>query len=283
MTAREIAARLGLKRARPTEWRGTCPGCGYPGACVLTEGRGGVPLLWCASCGDRKAMGAILRGAGHRAAATAKRAPAPSCGQREAWARTMWERGHAAAGTVVDRYLQSRGLPPATDALRLLAAERHAESGHVGPVMLAAACDVTGTIRATHRTWLRPDGAGKASVDPPRKTLGHPLGCAVRLMPAGDAVALAEGIETALAASVLFGMPAWSCLSAGGLAAVRLPETIRTVLIAADHDARGEGERAAEALARRLSGEGRAVRIALPDTAGTDFNDVLMQRTKRHD
>ncbi|WP_144186618.1 DUF7146 domain-containing protein [Elioraea rosea] len=283
MTSREIAARLGLRRVRPAEWRGTCPACGYVAACVLSEGRDGAPLLWCACCRDRKAMGAVLRGEGYQHPAQRDRIPARSSGQREAWARAMWQRGQAAAGTVVDRYLAARGLAPVTGgALRYLPADRHTESGHVGPVMLAAACDVAGTIRATHRTWLQPDGAGKASVDPPRKTLGHPLGCAVRLMPAIDEVVLAEGLETALSASVLFGLPAWACLSAGGLEAVRLPETIRDVVIAADRDVHGEGERAAETLAMRLAREGRAVRIALPNTPGTDFNDFLIERSKRH-
>ncbi len=58
--ATEIAARLGLRRSRPGEWRGTCPACGYASAAVLTE-RGGRPLLWCSSCADRAALGAALR------------------------------------------------------------------------------------------------------------------------------------------------------------------------------------------------------------------------------
>jgi phage/plasmid primase-like uncharacterized protein len=283
VSASEIAARLGLKRARPTEWRGNCPVCGYVGACVLTQGRGGTPLLWCASCGDREAMGAVLRGEGYRAAAPADRVPAPSCGQREAWARALWEQAHPASGTIADRYLDSRGLPPVTgDALRFMPALRHREAARVGPAMLAAVRDEAGELRAVHRTWLREDGSGKADVDPTRKTLGSPHGCAARLMRAYDAVVLAEGIETALAASVLFGMPAWSCLTAGGLEAVQLPPAIHSVLIAADNDTRGTGQRAADMLAQRLLAEGRAVRVAIPDRVGCDFNDILMQRNARH-
>lgn len=279
MTAREIAARFGLRRARPGEWRGSCPVCGYAGGCVLNEGRDGTPLLWCASCRDGAALGAILRGEGYhhtQPAAERDRVPAPSYGQREAWARAMWGRGVPIAGTVAEAYLRSRGLGMvASDALRVLPAERHRESGRILPALVAAVVDTAGTLRGVHRTWLRADGGGKADVDPPRKTLGNPTGCAVRLMAAADAVALAEGIETALSAARLFSLPAWGCLSAGGLEAVRLPDVIRSVLIAADNDRNGSGQRAADALAQRLLAEGRAVRIALPDTPGMDFNDLL--------
>ena len=45
------------------------------------------------------------------------------------------------------------------------------------------------------------------------------------------------------------------------------------VVIAADPDL--PGHRAAVDAARRWRGEGRTVRIATPDAAGTDFNDLL--------
>ncbi|MCU0983597.1 MAG: toprim domain-containing protein [Acetobacteraceae bacterium] len=284
MSARELAARLGLRRARATEWRGDCPACGYAGSLILSLGSEGKALWWCASCRDKEALTAALRGDGYAIApAPRDRVPGPSSGQREAWARALWARGVPIAGTAAEAYLRSRGLGTvASDALRFLPAERHTDSGHVGPVMLAAACDVAGTIRAVHRTWLCEDGTGKANVDPPRKTLGPPAGCAVRLMPAGDAVAVAEGLETALSAAVLFDIPAWSCLTAGGLEAVQLPASIRTVLIAADNDMSGTGQRAADALAQRLLAEGRAVRVAIPDRPGEDFNDVLRRRTAHH-
>jgi phage/plasmid primase-like uncharacterized protein len=195
----------------------------------------------------------------------------------------LWEKARPASGTIVADYLAARALPPvAGDALRFMPALRHREAACVGPAMLAAVRDEAGELRAVHRTWLHKDGTGKADVDPTRKTLGSPHGCAVRLMPADGAVVLAEGIETALAASVLFGMPAWSCLTAGGLEAVQLPPAIHSVLIAADNDTRGTGQRAADMLAQRLLAEGRAVRVAIPNRAGCDFNDILMQRNARY-
>jgi len=55
-----------------------------------------------------------------------------------------------------------------------------------------------------------------------------------------------------------------------------LPPMVRAVVIAADSD--GPGRRAAHRAARRWLAEGRAVRIALPDLPGQDFNDVLLAR-----
>ena len=48
-----------------------------------------------------------------------------------------------------------------------------------------------------------------------------------------------------------------------------------TVVILADNDANGAGERAAHTAAQRWLAEGRRVRIAMPPDPGTDFNDVL--------
>ena len=52
--------------------------------------------------------------------------------------------------------------------------------------------------------------------------------------------------------------------------------TAVSVVIAADHD--GPGLKAAEAAADRWQSEGRRVRIARPDRAGADFNDILRER-----
>ena len=47
------------------------------------------------------------------------------------------------------------------------------------------------------------------------------------------------------------------------------------VLIAADNDASGAGQRAARETAERFLREGRRVRIATPEMPDTDFNDLL--------
>ena len=54
-----------------------------------------------------------------------------------------------------------------------------------------------------------------------------------------------------------------------------LPPEVHRVVIAADNDANGAGQRAALGAYERWSHEGRVVRIKLPPNAGDDFNDVI--------
>ena len=51
---------------------------------------------------------------------------------------------------------------------------------------------------AVHRTYLRPDGSGKAEVHPAKAMLGAALGGAVRVADGHGPLVVAEGIETAL-------------------------------------------------------------------------------------
>jgi putative DNA primase/helicase len=85
-------------------------------------------------------------------------------------------------------------------------------------------------------------------------------------------------VETALAAMQACSMPAWAALSTSGMTALQLPPIVRTIVIVADNDANGAGERAARTAAQRWLAEGRRVRIAMPLVPGTDFNDVLAGR-----
>ena len=160
------------------------------------------------------------------------------------------------------------------------------------PALVAVVRTLDGWPVALHRLYLRADGT-KAMIDhdgerlPARKlwtaTPGASVGAAVRLWPVQEGrLIVGEGAETVAACRLAWPTwGAWSCLSAGGLEAVRLPVEAHDVLIVADHDPRpqtqavGAGQRAAVRLARRLRAEGRAVRIALPVEAGSDFADVL--------
>jgi phage/plasmid primase-like uncharacterized protein len=75
---------------------------------------------------------------------------------------------------------------------------------------------------------------------------------------------VAEGIETTASVMLATGLPAWAALSAIGLRNLVLPPEARKVLIAADNDASGTGEKAARDAAVRWLGESRRVRITMP-------------------
>ncbi|MBK1620696.1 hypothetical protein CKO42_20130 [Lamprobacter modestohalophilus] len=216
--------------------------------------------------------------------------------------KRLWSQALAAdhpdAGAL-QRYLAGRGLEGADfgpDALRLHPAlpywhrdaqRRPVLRGHF-PAMLALVRAPSGAPISLHRTYLQTHGQGKAPVAAPRKLLpaiaGRSLrGSAVRLMPAGESLGIAEGLETALAASALSAMPVWACLSATLLARFVPPKGVRHLTLWVDKDRSGAGERAAAALRDRLTPQ-LAVTLRIPadpipaDMTSLDWADLWQSR-----
>lgn len=187
----------------------------------------------------------------------------------------IWRSAKTCTGTIVGNYLNARGIglaiPP---ALRFHPQLKH-QSGGFWPAMVAAVCGVDGEVGAIQRTFLSPQGGGKAPVEPQRMMLGSCRGRAVQLARPDDFLMVGEGIETCLAAMQATGHPAWAALSASGLRSLNLPDRVRKVVILADGDSTGEA--AAKAAAARWAGEHRSARIARP-IPGFDFNDMLLGR-----
>lgn len=147
------------------------------------------------------------------------------------------------------------------------------------PAMVSAIQAPEGRITGIHRTFLQRDGRGKANVSEPKMMLGPMRGGAVRLTPAAEEMALAEGVETALSVLQAARLATWACLSAGGIRNTVLPPLPMAglVVIAADHDANGVGQKAAEEAGERFIREGRRVKIILPPRVGADWNDMLRE------
>lgn len=142
------------------------------------------------------------------------------------------------------------------------------------PAMLALLRYPDGTGASLHRTYLNLNG-GKANVPEPKKAMpGKRLNtAAVRLLPIGRHIGIAEGIETALAATRRFGVPVWAATNATLLADWVPPEGVKRVLIAGDNDANYTGQAAAYALAQRLARNGCKVEIQIPEMEGKDWAD----------
>jgi phage/plasmid primase-like uncharacterized protein len=277
--ASDLAHRFNLYRvAGRQEWRGDCPLCGYTAAFVLTV-REGRPLLWCASCQDRTAITGLLRGAELLLPATPVADVEKSERKRETALR-LWNGSEPAVGTLADRYLTARALPGLAASLSLrFRADCPHPAGSRLPAMVALVTNVDGTPVAAHRTFIARDGSGKGIAEPRKASLGPVWGGAVRLDPVAPELVIAEGLETAASAGRLLGLSAWSAVSAGNLArGLVLPAEVKSVVIAADADE--AGERASREAALRWQREGRWVRIARPDVAGQDFNDLLRIRAE---
>ncbi len=288
-----IVSALGLKPSGRNAWQGECPACGYKDPFSFAENN--RKILWhCHACGDSGAVFQSLKALGlfggrrddfpsvRRSLPVQTRAKSVDPAKL-AYVRKLWMDAVPLAATLAARYLAGRGLHgPYPAALRFLPACWHSPTAQTSPAMIAAVTRwPTGDVVAVHRTFLKPDGSGKLDHPQARMLLGDATGGAVQLAPATDRLGLAEGIETALSVLQKMGFPVWACLSTAGLQNVILPYFVREVVICADHDRNGEGQRAAHTAAERLHHLGKRVRIALPPQAGTDFND--MQQGQSHD
>ena len=189
-------------------------------------------------------------------------------------ALSIWRSAFPAANTLVQVYLATRGLTlPLPPSVRFHPRLKH-PCGQVLPCMVAL---VTKGREENpvgiHRTFLARDGNGKAAIEQPRMMLGPCGGGAVRLGQHGEVLMVGEGIETCLAVMQATGIPAWAALSTSGLRGLRLPETVRDVIVLADGD--DAGEAAARECASRFVRSERRVRVARPPV-GEDFNDMLL-------
>jgi putative DNA primase/helicase len=176
-------------------------------------------------------------------------------------------------------YLASRGLWPLPENARLKAhpsVEYWHDSKRVGrfPALVTAIRNSDAGLVTVHVTYLTPEGF-KLSEHEPRKILspmtGHE-GCAARIMEApGDTMGIAEGIETALSAAKLTGIPTWAAINTSLLAKFDPPESVGKLVIFADRDV--PGLEAASQLMQRLQ---EKVRLEIRTPKAKDWNDVLL-------
>jgi hypothetical protein len=193
--------------------------------------------------------------------------------KRAAQAHRLWRDALPIAGTLAEVYLRGRAITcPLADTLRFAPSCWHATARRF-PALVALVEGGEGF--AVHRTYLRPDGTGKAEIDPSKAMLGAVAGGAVCVARGAGPLVVAEGIETALSlASGLLRAPAtvWAALSTSGIRGLHLPPVAGRLTIAADGD--NPGRAAAQSLAERAHALGWQVSL-LPAPEGRDWNDVL--------
>lgn len=197
----------------------------------------------------------------------------------KAWA--IFDQGTPLNGAdPASRYLAARAIAgPYHDALRC-GVTWNAEARRKMPALVAALTmlETPDAVRAVQRIYVE-DGL-KADVLTPKKALGPIGGAGVILGDIRDAMVVAEGVETALSASRMIGLPAVATLGAGNMRVLIVPTRVRRVVIAADRDAKGVGERAARDLGERLAACGVDASIAFPPEPFKDFNDAAQAQAK---
>ncbi len=187
-------------------------------------------------------------------------------------------------------YLMRRGLAAAPGSLRYHPGIFDGETKRKYQAMVAEIQDHRGERAGIHITFLeRIDGHWeKARMDAPkkqRKIARTIAGCAIRLTTKSKdgCLAVAEGIETAIAVREMYGTPCWSTMNSTGLAGFILPEVRPIQLhVYADNDKNYAGQKAAYTLANRLATQEDfyQVFVQAPPILG-DYLDLLCGHATR--
>lgn len=198
--------------------------------------------------------------------------------RRERLAR-VWRSGEPLLSTPAWEYLVNRGVNQGgVQDLRFTMTTGEGVMTP-SPCMIAAIRNARGSIVSIHRTFLEDMswmGWRKADIPSPKQimpALGTINGGAVRLKKlTGSTLGIAEGIETALSASILNDdLPVWAVLSTNGIRSFEIPKGVERLIVFADRDGNGAGQKAAYELALKHP---VITEVRLPEGFG-DFNDYL--------
>jgi len=285
----EILPRLGIDAQFLRNRHGPCPLCGGKDRFRFDD-RDGTGSYFCNQCGA--GVGVILvrkkHGWDFKSAADAidviigtdpprppRTAPPPrSPASRLAKIERILTQ--ATDQRIVESYLTGRGLTIVPNLLRGHPGLWHAEIRSSLPAVVAPILGPDGTIQSAHRIY-------QGDVTPRKKTMPAVdtiRGGAVRLFdPAVSILGVAEGNETAIAVHELFGISTWAALSAAGIETFEPPAGLRRLVIFADNDINYAGQKAAYALASRLT-RTIEVEVKVPPDPDTDWLNVLNQRRR---
>ena len=252
----------------------------------VSLGRQAILFHCFAGCDQQSVLSALAREGFEAPAlfsgsATTNEPESTSTRKPSAAALRIWRDAQPLRASPAKAYLESRGILAASPALRFHPRTPLGPKGRARflPAMIAAVSLDEGPI-AIHRTFLSTEASGKAAFEKPKRALGALGEAAVRLFaPASGKLGLAEGIESAMSAYALTGIPVWATLGNERFGLVSVPESVTELHLFVDHDAGGElaASRGLAAYAR----DGRTIHVRKPSSRDTDWNDELTAWLRR--
>lgn len=228
-----------------------------------------------------------------RAAAANAVAAEERAGLNRRKAHGMWLSAVPIPDTPAEKYLCSRGLDFRKAGLNAPAVLRFhpeiycTETRSKLPAMVAAINDLAGAHLGTHRTWIQPNGSGKAALVEAKKSIGKYQGgfihlwkgehrCHLRDLPPTAPVVVSEGIEDGL--SAVLAKPSIRCIagiSLSNIGSLELPPQCPVHLLR-QRDTKERAIDAFEGAVARLQERGYNVFLIDPPVGVKDYNDALM-------
>ena len=184
-------------------------------------------------------------------------------------ATRIWDQAVDVHGTLAQTYLRSRNLP---SGLRDIRYHHRCPFGRkpnavIRPALLIAVREGL-RIMAIQRIALGPGGLSHKG----KYMLGRPGMGSWSPLFKGDTLGLAESMEDAAAYTKIKGTPCWSTLGAERLPLVRIPDDVKTIVIAEDNNRAGRLG-ALAAIQTHTTKDRRVLRDPPPRTAG-DWAEV---------
>lgn len=200
--------------------------------------------------------------------------PAPNIGKRD-YAREIWKATLPATGTLAEEYLQMRAIPRAPASARFHPSLHKPEAEAELPAIVYGITDTQGELIAVQAAWLNTDGTRHAK-GVVKRTYGSLSGGSMKIGEPEDAVVVCEGPETAMSASIIFGLAAEAVMGAGNVKHWQAPNDDVLLVFGLDND--GIRDNAAALFAdkcREMCATHRVI-ARTPNHGHADYNDVLM-------
>lgn len=192
------------------------------------------------------------------------------------------------------KYLASRKILTMSNSKNVRYCEKcyHSELRTGIPALVAKIVNVKGKPVSIQRIYLPVDGKKRTDIQDTKKIMPATellQGSSIRLFfpSTGNlnktTLGIAEGIETAIATTMLFNIATWACLSSTLMKSWAIPkeyafatEKTRTnIVIFADNDKNFCGQEAAYILAKKLYNKEYPVAVKKPPKSGQDWLDYL--------